>query len=468
VNRNASQLPAGPQGLGLWELIKWIADPISYLERGAKRYGDMFTIKLSGFPPFVVISDPQVIQEIFNVDAKQYDSGRSNEIARFLVGANSLLLQDGTRHKRQRKLLMPPFHGEKLQVYGKIIVSIAEKTASQWVEGRIFSTRGTMQEITLEIILQVVFGLREGNRYQQIKPILAALMDATASPLQASVLFFPFLQKDFGAWSPWGKIVRQKQKVIDLLQEEIEQRRDRPELIGNDILSLMMMARDEQGQPMSDVELTDELMTLLVAGHETTATALTWAFYWLCKLPEVRDKLLQEIDSLGENPNPLAISQLPYLTAVCQETLRIYPIVPTSFFRIPRSPTEIKGYRFEAGTLLTPSIYLVHHREDLYPHAKQFKPERFLERQYSPSEYFPFGGGNRRCLGYALAQLEMKLVLATILSRYQLALADNKPVRPQRRGLTIAPSSDIPIVMRQKRDRIDAEFKNQQKMKNVR
>lgn len=202
-----------------------------------------------------------------------------------------------------------------------------------------------------------------------------------------------------------------------------------------------MSAVDEAGQPMTDEELRDELMTLLVAGHETTASALTWALYWIHHLPDVHDKLLYELNTLSDNADPSAISRLPYLTAVCQETLRIYPITLTTFVRVLKSPLELMGYEFEAGTALVPCVYLTHQREDLYPEPKRFKPERFLERQFSPYEYFPFGGGNRRCIGIALAQLEMKLVLATIVSRFQLALTDSRPVKPVRRGLTIAAST---------------------------
>lgn len=215
----------------------------------------------------------------------------------------------------------------------------------------------------------------------------------------------------------------------------------------------MLSAQDENGQPMTDAELHDEMLTLLFAGHETTATALAWALYWVHKLPQVREKLRQESDRLGDNPDPMAIYKLPYLSAVCNETLRIYPVVPMAFGRFTNSPIEIMEQQYEANTLLTACIYLTHHREDLYPEPNQFKPERFIEHQYSPYEFLPFGGGNRRCLGSALAQLEMKLVLATILSNYQLELAEDKPVKPQRRGVTIAPAGSVRMVMTRKRQR---------------
>ena len=213
----------------------------------------------------------------------------------------------------------------------------------------------------------------------------------------------------------------------------------------------MMSARDEQGQPMTDVELRDELMTLLVAGHETTATSLAWALYWIHHLPQVREKLLQELDALGDNPDPSAIVRLPYLNAVCQETLRIYPVAMLALNRVVKSPLQIGGYQFEPGNLLVPCIYLTHHREDLYPDPKQFKPERFLERQFTPYEYLPFGGGNRACIGMAFAQFEMKLVLATILSHWQLELADSKPVEPVRKGALLGPAQGVPMVVKGKR-----------------
>lgn len=440
-----TKLPAGPQQPQLWQLIQWITNPLNYLESCDRAYGDTFTLHLSSFDPFVFLSHPQAIQEIFTASPKQFDSGRTNGIARPIVGDRSLLLLDGNPHASQRRILMPPFHGERMYSYSQIIIESTKQVASQWTEKPI-EVRAAMQEITLEVILHAVFGLREGDRYQQIKPLLAAMLNLTDSPVSSSLLFFKFLQKDLGAWSPWGQLIRRKQQIYQLLQAEINERRS-TELTGDDVLSLMMSARDENGQPMTDAELLDELMTLLVAGHETTATSLAWAFYWIHKLPQVREKLLTELDSLGDNPDPIAISRLPYLSAVCSETLRIYPVVPIAFPRVTNSPIKIMGREYDANTMLTPCIYLTHHREDLYPEPKQFKPERFIERQFSPYEYLPFGGGNRRCIGFALALLEMKLVLVTVLSNYQLALADTKAVKPQRRGLTIAPAGGVQMVV---------------------
>ena len=431
----------------LRQLINFIARPYDFLDDCAKSYGDTFTMKLMGFPHWVILSDPQAIAEIFATDAKQFDAGKSNEYLKPVTGSHSLLLLDGERHKRERKMLMPPFHGEKVKSYGKIICQVTEQVGSTWQPQQPFLASKGMQKITLEVILHTVFGLSEGERYRQIKPLLANLLDLTGSPLSSSLLFFPVLQQDWGAWSPWGKFVRQRQQVYDLLQAEIDQRRSQPEIKGNDVLSLMLLARDEDGQPMTDIELQDELMTMLFAGHETTATTLTWALYWIHKLPNVQEKLLQELDSQGNDTEPLSLASLPYLTAVCNESLRIYPVLPIVFPRSSRISIEIAGQQFPPGTCLVPCIYLVHHREDIYPEAKQFKPERFLERQFSPAEFIPFGGGNRRCLGYALAMLEMKIILATIMSKYELTLANKKPEKPRRRGFALAPAHGVKMIV---------------------
>ena len=445
--------PNGPQSLSIIQLMNWIFRPLDFLEECARKYGDMFNLNLMGLPPFTVVTNPQGIQEILSVDAQKFDVGLTNDLAKSLLGDNSLVLLDGNRHRRQRKLMMPPFHGEKVKSYAETICHIAEKVASRWQEKSTFSAHKAMQDITLETILHVVFGLSEGERYQQIKPLLIELLDLTGSPLKASVIFLPFLQLDLGEWSPWGKVVRRRSKIYELLQTEIEQRRANPELLGSDVLSLMMSASDEDGHGLSDIELKDQMMTLLVAGHETTATALAWALYWIHKSPQVKQKLVAELDDFAEENDPLAISRLPYLTAVCNETLRIYPVAFIAFLRFAKSPIEVMGHQFETGRMLAPCIYLTHHREDLYPEANKFKPERFLERQFSTYEFLPFGGGNRRCIGYALALLEMKLVLAKILTNYDLTLASDRPVLPNRRGATIAPHNGVPLVVRGKRSR---------------
>ena len=449
----SSQLPNCITTPRWWQLMNWIADPIEFQKKYSRKYGDIFSMQLSGIGFFVILSNPKAIQELFSQDSK-FDIGRANELAEPLIGKNSLMMMDGDRHRRERKLLMPAFHGEKIQVYAKQIVDITENIASKWQIGESFIVRSTMQKVSLEIILQVVFGLSQGKRYEQLKPLLTDWLDMTDSPLRSSMLFLKFLQKDWGNWTPWGKMKQRQQQVYNLLQAEIEEKRinlETADNTGNDVLSLMMAVRDEDGQAMTDAELTDELLTILFAGHETTATTLSWAFYQIYQNPDVLEKLQVELKGLGENPNPLEIAKLPYLSAVCQETLRMYPVLPVLFPRIALSPIKIAGIEFDAETTFMPSVYLVHYREDLYPNPQQFQPQRFIEKQYSSSEYFPFGGGSRRCLGYTLAQLEMKLVIATVLSKYQLASLDDKPVKIQRRGFTLAPTGGVKMVMKGKR-----------------
>jgi cytochrome P450 family 110 len=444
-------LPNGPSTPRLLRMLKLIARPLDYLETYAQRYGDTFRIAGKNSPGIVYFSHPQALQEIFTADPELFEIGRGNRVLRFLLGEHSLILHDGERHQRQRRLLTPPFHGDRMRAYGELICDITKQVTQQWKINESFAVRPYLQEITLRVILQAVFGLSDGARYEQLRRLISSMLESISSPLTSSVLFFPVLQKDWGSLSPWGRYLRQKQQVDQLIYEEIRERREKGDFSGNDILTLMMSARDEAGQPMTDDELHDELMTLLVAGHETTASALTWALYWVHHLPNVHDKLLHDLKSLADNTHPSEIAKLPYLTAVCQETLRIYPIVISGFFRVLKAPFQVMGYQFEPGTALIPSIYLTHHREDIYPEPKRFKPERFLERQFSQYEYLPFGGGNRRCLGMAFAQFEMKLVLATIVSHFELALVDRRPAKPVRRGFTVAPPGNMRMVVTQLR-----------------
>ncbi len=443
--------PSSPVLIRRLRTLKWVFRPLEVLEERAKLYGETFVISKNTSPLVVYFTNPEAIQQIFTADPELFDTGSANDILLPLLGEHSLILLNGRSHQRQRRLLMPPFHGDRLRTYGQLICAITEQVISEWKVGQPFTVRASMQEISLQVILSAVFGLYEGQRFDQLRKILTSLLDSVGSPLSSMLLFFPSLQKDWGPLSPWGRFLRLKQQIDQLLIAEIQERRKQADSNRDDILSLLLAARDEAGEPMTDEELRDELLTLLFAGHETTASALAWALYWIDYLPEVQDKLLSELKTLPDNADSSAIARLPYLNAVCCETLRIYPIAISTFPRITKSPMEIMGYQFETGTVLLPSIYLIHQREDIYPEPKRFKPERFLERQFSPYEYLPFGGSNRRCIGLAFAQFEMKLVLATILSHCELKLASNRPVKPTRRGLTVAPPGNMQMVVTQRR-----------------
>ncbi|MCL6752775.1 cytochrome P450 [Nostoc sp. CCCryo 231-06] len=447
------KLPNGPQSPAVLQMLRWITSPMSFMETCAERYGDMFIVRLeSKSPPLIFVSNPEVLQQILTNDTKGLEApGDTNLVFESLLGKRSVITISGAEHQRQRQLLLPPFHGERMRSYSEIISDISEKVISQYQIGQPFNIRSVAQAITLRVIMQAVFGLDEGPRAEKLQHFLGEMLEKGSSVLSVALLYFPALQRDFGPINFWGKQMRRQQNADKLIYEEIRERREQPDPSRTDILSLLMAARDEAGQPMTDEELRDELMTLLVAGHETTATAIAWAFYWIHKIPSVRQKLLEELDSLGDNPDPSAIFKLPYLNAVCSETLRIYPVAMLTFPRVVRTPLSLGGYELEPGTTVIGSIYLTHHREDLYPEPKQFKPERFLERQFSPYEYLPFGGGARRCIGLAFAQLEMKLALAKILSSRELELVDNGEVRPKRRGLVTGPDHPINMVVTSQR-----------------
>jgi cytochrome P450 family 110 len=441
-------LPKGPRAFSLLQIFQWALRPSVFLDTCTERYGDIFTAQWSGFSPSVFISTPETLDQVLTAPTGQFESGQGNRIFRPFVGDYSLMLVDGRPHQRQRQLVSPPFHGERMRLYGQIICRATEQVMQSWTLGVSFSIRSSMEEITLRIILKAVFGVAEGDRYDLLRHRFGEMLELLGSPLGALSIFIPAFQKDWGPRSPWGKFLRLKSQVDQLIYAEIDQCRAQMDTDRTDILSLLMSARDEEGQPMSDEELRDELLTLLITGHETSATALVWSFYWIHHMPQVREQLLTELDTLGENPDPNDIARLPYLTAVCQETLRIYPTIVVAFPRLVSVPFQMMGYEFPVGTQIFPAIYAAHHREEVFPNPKQFKPERFLERSYSPYEYMPFGGGNRRCIGSAFALFEMKLILATVLSRYQLALNDDQPIQPVRRSGGLTPNKDLHLVVR--------------------
>ncbi|MEL6321543.1 MAG: cytochrome P450 [Cyanobacteria bacterium J06626_14] len=445
---HSSRVLKGPEKSPRWLRRIWglrfLFQPLEVLETRTRAYGDNYRVSQpDAKTALVYFSSPDALQTIFTAKPEQLTAGRGNQILKELIGEHGIVLLEGTAHQRQRQLLMPPFHGDRMRSYADVIRSITTELIDQWTVDTTIAVRPAMQSISLQVILQAVFGLEQGGRYDQLRQALTQMLDGFGSPIGAMFLFYPFLQKDWGAWTPWGRFLRQRQRVDDILYDEIAHRRAQPDANRTDILSLLMAARDPEGQPMSDVELRDELITLLFAGHETTASALAWAVYWIAYLPEVRSRLLTEIESVDDVADPMAIARLPYLNAVCQETLRLYPIAISAFPRVVQQPMEIAGYWIEAGTVIMPSIYLAHHRPSVYPEPKQFRPERFLERQYSLYEYLPFGGGDRRCIGSAFALYEMKLVLFELLSRTEMVLTHSKPIRPTRRGLTIAPSNRL-------------------------
>ncbi|MGB3534246.1 MAG: cytochrome P450 [Microcoleaceae cyanobacterium] len=445
-NPNVStSLPDGPRGIGLLQTLQIIRQPIQFLENCARSYGDSFTLRVLGVnsPPVVFLSHPAAIEAIFTTEAGAFELGQITHVFRPLTGIQSLIMQNGKRHQRLRQLLMPPLHGKRLPTYGNLIQEITTQATQNWSVGTQLSIREAVAEIVLDVILRVVLGLHPNARYTQLKALIKPYLEQVNAPLYSIQFFWPPLQQDLGAWSPWGKFLHQRQQIDQLIYDEIAERRNQPG--GEDVLSLLIAAQDEQGKGLTDEELHDQLITLLLLGYDTTASALSWAFYWIHKYPQVCQTLLQEISNLGDNADPIALTQLPYLTAVCQETLRIHPIALISQPRVVQKTVKIDSYQFKPGTILVPCIHLAHHRSQVYPQPQQFQPERFLNQKFSPYEYFPFGGGSRSCIGMALSLFEMKLILGTILSRFQLTLIENKPVKPVRRGITIVPSDTFKL-----------------------
>lgn len=427
-------------------MFQWALDPVSYMQENFSRHGDVFQALITSVP-YYLLSKPKDIQYILTHDTSKELSapGELNRMFESLIGRQNVILLSGKQHQKRRQLVMPPFYREHLAKYNQVIQGITRDVISKWEVGDCLDVRPAMQKITLRVILQVVFGLYQGDRYQKLERLLSLRLNMTGTPLTSLVLFFPWLQKDVGKWSPGGQIRQLTEETDKLLFAEIEERRAHPDPERMDILSLLIVAQDEEGNHLSNQDLRDELLTLLVAGHETTATALTWAMYWIHSLLEVKQKLLSELGSRSDTDNTSQLLALPYLTAVCNETLRIHPVAMLTFPRRVEISFEIDGYLFLPGDLLMGCIYLLHQREDLYPQPQQFRPERFLERQFSPYEFMPFGGGVRRCIGAALAQCEMKIVLGTILSEVVLSLANSQPVQPARRGVTLGQKQSVKV-----------------------
>lgn len=419
-------LPDGPKVIPYLHNLRWRGRYLEFLEWCVQRYGSIFTVKTVGSSPYVVVSHPQAIKEIFTAPPKHFDSGKANQAFRPLLGDNSLLLLDGSEHQRQRKLLMPPFHGDCLQTYSQLICDTTQQEVSQWSMNQAFVVRSRVQILTLRIILQVLFGSQQKQRVQLLNQCLTSLVDSFLSPFPWQLFFFS----------------QKKQQLDELIYAEIHQHRQQLGFSSPNLLNLLLATCDDTGQPMTDEEIRDELITLIMAGYETTTTAVLWALYWLAKLPEIQEKLAWELNNSGSNP----ITELPYLSAVCSETLRIYSITGFTFDRIVKVPLNVMSYEFEPGTVLSPCAYLTHQREEIYPEPKQFKPERFLERHFSPYEYYPFGGSSRRCIGMTFAQFEIKLILATILSNLHLSLLDCRPVRPVPRGITLIPPLNLQMI----------------------
>ncbi|MEH2042425.1 cytochrome P450 [Nostoc sp.] len=439
------KLPPGPK-TPLWLLnLQFEADPFGYMDAQGKRYGDIVTL-MSGSTPIVYVSNPLGIKDIFTNTKEIAARGALNQNFALGTGNQGVLQLDGLVHKNRRKLLMQSFHGARMQACGQRICELTEKIMSKQVIGKPFVAYPTIEDITLRVGIEVVMGLDKGERCEKIKDLFVSTLRIGQSPLD-KILGNIFGQRDLGRWSPQGYRLHLREKLFQLLLAEVEERRSQANFSRPDMLSDMIFAKDETGQLLSNEEVRDLLLSPIFAAGDASGTAIAWSLYWIHRLPNVRSCLLSELDSLGENPDPMNIVALPYLSAVCNEALRIYPTQLFAFPRLVESTVEVMGYELNPGTVLIANIYSTHQREDIYPAPKEFQPERFLEKQFSSYEFLPFGGGSRVCIGGTFALFEMKLVLATILSRYQLDLVSKRPERPKFGGLICYPASGVKMVM---------------------
>lgn len=422
-------------------MAEWVLRPIPFLERCRRRYGDFFTVRFV-IGDIVWIADPHVIRQVFTGSPETLHAGEANAAPlEPIMGKHSVLLLDGAEHMRQRKLMLPSFHGERMQGYTQLIADVTEHDIDLWPVGQRFGLRERTQEITLQIIMQAVFGIRDSERLALFHERLGSMLDIGTDQLAMAGIAFPALRRTLGK-GKWDKFMRLRAEADELIYDEIAQRRDDPATAErDDVLSILLQARDEDGRPMTDVELRDELMTLLVAGHETTATSLAWAFDLLLHNPDKLERLHAEVEDGGDGE---------YLDAVIKETLRIRPVVP-GVVRKVKEPFELRGYEIPVGTRVAPNIYLTHRNPDVYPDPDRFLPERFLGEPPDTYSWIPFGGGIRRCIGASFALLEMKVVIPTILRRVELETASPSPEHIRRRAITFAPENDALVVVKGKR-----------------
>jgi Cytochrome P450 len=424
-------LPPGPD----WSLSRsmrtWWRRPLQTLEHCQARYGDMFTYRLPYEGSWVVVSSPEAIKQVFTGDPRLLHAGEANIVLLPVLGEHSVLLLDEPAHMKERKLMLPSFHGKRMAAYGEVMAEVAAEEIDRWPGDRPMRMRPRMQAMTLEIILRAVFGVDEGERLNHLRDQLRRMLNMFSHPRRAifMVLLGPERLRRFPPFR------RRLERVDRLLYEEISARRGAADLAErDDILSLLLQARHEDGEPMSDRELRDELMTLLVAGHETTATGLSWAIELLARHPEELDRL--EAD--------LAAGNDTYLDAVIKETLRLRPVIALVLRKLVE-PMEIGGRLLPAGVSVAPSIYLVHRNPAIYPEPERFRPERFIDQPAGTYTWIPFGGGVRRCLGAAFAEFEMAVVLRELVSRRRIQPV-GEPEHPVRSTITNVPNRGAEVI----------------------
>lgn len=440
-----SPLPPGPAEPGLVQLAKFLFDPMSYVRACRDAFGPVFTLRLPGIPPLVNFHRPAAVRDVFTGSPEELWAGEANMVLEPIVGRHSLLLLDGERHQSQRRLLTPPFRGERMKAYGEVMRDVTIEAMGRHAPAMPMRFHDVAQTITLDVILRTVFGVDDGATMARLRDRLTETIAWGTSP---TFMFEP-LRLDLGPRSPWGRFKRLSAETRSVLLDFVHERKRRGTAGRTDVLSLLLDSRHEDGSPMSDDELIDELVTMLVAGHETTATGLAWVAHRLTLHPDIQEQAAAEV--LAAFPDgvvdPQRIDELRYVHAVNQETLRIHPVVP-GIGRVTHRDVTIDGVPVPSGTMVAASIVLAHDLPETFPRPDEFRPARFLERRPTAYEFLPFGGGVRRCIGMSFALYEMDVVLATILARHRLERGTERPIRTIRRSVTLAPSDGMPIVAR--------------------
>jgi cytochrome P450 family 135 len=427
-------LPPEPSSPPIVQTLKWAFRPLPFMQQCRERYGDSFSVRFLSFErPMVMISDPAAIKALYTERSHGLPPGREIVLTP-IVGPHSVLVTEGADHLAHRKLMLPAFHGERMRSYAPIVSEIVDAEIDSWPLGEEFAIHPQMQAMTLEVILRVVFGVAEGPRLERLRVVLTKVLEETASPFTQLI---GLAGRRFGGRGPWARFEGQLKAVDELLYAEIAERRAEGDFEDrDDILSVLMQARFEDGGEMSDEDLRDQLMTLLLAGHETTATALAWTFDLLLRHPRELKRLRDSLESGEED----------YLRATISESLRLRPVVPLAGRRLAVN-LEVDGLTLPAGTDVTPAIWLAHTRADAYPEPFAFRPERFLDEQPDSYAWIPFGGGIRRCLGAAFAEFEMRIVLREVLTRCELHKASPRPEKIGRRNITLSPKDGTPVVL---------------------
>jgi cytochrome P450 len=435
TGRKAASLPNGPSLPRFMQTFGFLFLHRHWLEYNRRRYGDVVKFSTLFDPCFVMVFDPESVKQVFRAPPEQLRAGEANAPLGPVLGERSVLLLDGAEHLRQRRLMLPPFHGERMREYEDVMQEAADRAIDAWPVGESFELLPSMQSLTLDVIMRAVFGIDRGPRQEELKRRIRAVIDPVGS--RPALLLMVLSGGRFGIGGSMQRFAERKGALDDLIYEEITNRRAAPDLEERkDVLSMLLLARDEDGQPMSDRELRDELVTLLVAGHETTATGLAWAFELLLRNPPVLERLRAA----------LATDDHSYLDAVVKETLRVRPVVPGIGRVVRGEPFELGDYVIPDGIEINPSIAAIHRRPDCYPDPRRFMPERFLGSD-SPDNFtwIPFGGGTRRCLGASFATFEMRVVIRRVVERANLTPV-GRPEKALRRGVTIVPKRGVRVM----------------------